>query len=298
MGDVRYDEHYRRVVEAADRAAALRHLADDEVIQALAAASRNRDALLANVLATEAMNRMRRSRLITEHLAEGAFSVDGKCRFTFVNPALGKRLAVEWQEAIGRTCTDVMRLLEDDGREIPPDASPVKRAMQSGETVEWVGRVRGAEGDPFPAVLTVSPVHREGEVEGAVATLRDITQRRRLLARYESLFHHMREPTFFLDEGGALLDLNPAAADVLRAPIPQLRGEHFSRLLAPEDLERATLSFASVLSGERRVDEYTVVRPDGSRVRLRITGVPMYDADGIVGMHGLGEVVRELGNGE
>lgn len=68
MGDVRFTPHDERVANAADAAEALRRMADEEVVMALAAASRRGDPLLANVLATEAQNRMRRTRAALEDL--------------------------------------------------------------------------------------------------------------------------------------------------------------------------------------------------------------------------------------
>lgn len=64
MGDARYGEHYRRLMEASDRAAHVRSMPDEALIQALAHASLSHDPYLANVLATEALNRMGRPRAV------------------------------------------------------------------------------------------------------------------------------------------------------------------------------------------------------------------------------------------
>lgn len=60
MGDARFDPPLARLRAASDRASALAALNDEEVLQALAASSKFDDAYLANVLATEALNRHRR----------------------------------------------------------------------------------------------------------------------------------------------------------------------------------------------------------------------------------------------
>ena len=60
MGDARFEEPLVRVREAADRSAAIEDLTYDELILALGAASRERDAYLANVLTTALLNRSRR----------------------------------------------------------------------------------------------------------------------------------------------------------------------------------------------------------------------------------------------
>ncbi|HVL49525.1 MAG TPA: MEDS domain-containing protein [Candidatus Thermoplasmatota archaeon] len=62
MGDSRYGHHLERLKGSDHPDWEVRSLHDDDVVAALAAASRERDAYLANVLATEALNRLRRAR--------------------------------------------------------------------------------------------------------------------------------------------------------------------------------------------------------------------------------------------
>lgn len=62
MGDRRFDAAYRTLTETPDRPTLLRAMRDEEVVHALAAASRKMDAYLANVLAVELLNRQRRQR--------------------------------------------------------------------------------------------------------------------------------------------------------------------------------------------------------------------------------------------
>lgn len=72
MGDRRYEEPYDRVKGAEDRRGAITGLDDAEVLQALAGASRGGDAYLANILATEALNRHRRNAAWCAAIAMGA----------------------------------------------------------------------------------------------------------------------------------------------------------------------------------------------------------------------------------
>lgn len=60
VGDDRFQDSLAALASAPDRAAALRAMPFDRLLQALAAASRERDPLLANVIATELLNRYRR----------------------------------------------------------------------------------------------------------------------------------------------------------------------------------------------------------------------------------------------
>lgn len=58
MGDVRFNEPYRRVKEAVHPAEVMRRLADEDVIAALTAAAAEGDRFVTNILATTAQNRV------------------------------------------------------------------------------------------------------------------------------------------------------------------------------------------------------------------------------------------------
>lgn len=60
MGDARFEPPLERLRRSADRATEMARLHDEEILQALGAASKESDPYLANVLATEALNRHRR----------------------------------------------------------------------------------------------------------------------------------------------------------------------------------------------------------------------------------------------
>lgn len=60
MGDARFEGSWQRLEQAKDRAGVVRDMPYEELVKALAASSRARDPLLANVLATEMLNRYRR----------------------------------------------------------------------------------------------------------------------------------------------------------------------------------------------------------------------------------------------
>ncbi|HWG90736.1 MAG TPA: hypothetical protein VNZ52_07825 [Candidatus Thermoplasmatota archaeon] len=74
MGDRRFEAPYDRLADADNAVETLRGFRHEEVIEALAAASRKDDPLLANVLATEALNRIARARVIGGAFALGVAS--------------------------------------------------------------------------------------------------------------------------------------------------------------------------------------------------------------------------------
>ena len=144
MGDVRYERPYQRVRQAADRAAAIRALADEDVIAALAVASAEKDPYLANAFASEAMNRVRRKGAIVQAANEGLLSLDPDGRLTYLNPAAERMLGWALEDAVGRSAGEVV------GAEEAP-AALLARVAQTRQPVprhETAYARRG--GSPFP----------------------------------------------------------------------------------------------------------------------------------------------------
>lgn len=301
LGDIRFVPHYQRIRAAGDQAQALRALSDEEIVQALAAASNEGDPYLANVLATEAMNRLRRSRAITTHLAEGAIAVGADLVITFANETLVHILGGSRADYAGHPLDEAIVLREAGGRVVSGTAlCPITRCLAGGVRGEWEGEVAGASGAFVAASFHVAPILREGEVEGVVAAFRDVTERRRVLdalrdseGRYRSIVEQAPFPVFTLDLGVALLSMNDPATRVMEQPREELIGTSMLSHFAEDDRERAASNFAEVLAGRTRTDEYGIVSRGGKTIRARVTGIPMLVGDKVVGAHCIAEDVTE-----
>jgi PAS domain S-box-containing protein len=174
MGDVRYVPYYEAVRDAPDPGEAIRVLDDDGVIAALAAASRAKDPYLANVLATEAQNRMRRARTISATLGEGVFALDMHGRVAFVNAAAERTLGWSREELLGH---DLHSRIHFD---LAPDECPILGVVRTGRArARSDDRFVAQDGTRFPVDYTATPILRDGEPQGVVVVFRDVTERKR-----------------------------------------------------------------------------------------------------------------------
>jgi PAS domain S-box-containing protein len=92
-------------------------------------------------------------------------------------------------------------------------------------------------------------------------------------------------PSYVLDRTGVVRWINPAAAELLG----DVRGRHFTSVVAPEDSRRARESFAQKVLGTSPATEATahLVSTAGKRVSVEISAVPLKDGERVVGVFGL-----------
>ncbi len=92
-------------------------------------------------------------------------------------------------------------------------------------------------------------------------------------------------PSYVLDTTGIVRWLNPAAKRLLG----DVRGRHFTSIVAPEDSRRARELFSRKVLGTSPATDATgvLVSTAGTRVAVEISAVPLKSGDRVVGVFGL-----------
>ncbi|HWH09005.1 MAG TPA: PAS domain-containing protein [Candidatus Thermoplasmatota archaeon] len=304
MGDQRFMRAFERVKSAADRAEAVRSLSDEEVIEALAAASRAAEPLLANVLATEALNRTRRLRASLANLGEGVVALDLDGRVRWANPAAERILGWTREEMLMRDFDALVEHAAYGGGPIPRercDLLGVARtgAPSSGEDDTFTRR----DGARLCVTYNSAPIRSpDGEVEGAVVAFADCTRRKRAereLAesrqRYKSLFDHSPDAIVSLDPDGTIRDANPAAEALTGVPAGSARGRPFASFVHPADLASTARLLGGVGAGGARRGAFRVVRLDGGDVLVDAWAAPIVVDGAVVGVHGVARPAARSG---
>lgn len=247
MGDKRYRRHYDRLRAAPSPQQAMREMADEDVIQALAAASSHQDPFLANVLATEAMNRMRRASAILAHTTLGTISVDGDARVTFANLSFCELVAAPRSDVVGAALGAILQLRNAQDEAVTGTArDPFRVCLVTGEALGWDGVLIRLDGTRREVAMVVSPVLVEGEVTGAVGVVRDITghpPRRQAAPRAAiepaelgigRLFDVSSDAIVVMDGRGRVRLWNPAASRIFGYTREEAFGMLVDQLVPPE----------------------------------------------------------------
>jgi PAS domain S-box-containing protein len=110
--------------------------------------------------------------------------------------------------------------------------------------------------------------------------------------RLDDTLEHINVPSYVIDTAGVIRWLNGAARKV----VGDVRGRQFTSIVAPEETLRARELFARKIVGAVRVTDagLVVLDPDGNRVALEVSSVPLHDGEHVVGVFGqVSEIVEE-----
>lgn len=286
MGDTRFEEPYRRVAEATDRLAVLDLMTSEEVVMALAGASRAQDPLLANVLATEAMNRARRSNVVLDNIAEGIVAVDAQRRVTFANPAALDLLGYARDDLIGQDFHELVHG-RAGGDHVPLDECVIAETLATGRTASWRDHgdgIRRKDGTFFPAKLTSAPIERDGERVGAVIVVSDITREMEddvAIGRLAAVVEHAADAILTLSPEGVVTHANGAVGNVLGHDPASLEGRHVLEIVPAEAHAAAREVLERIRSGQAvRQAEMPHRHADGRVVLTSLTVFPIHDRGG------------------
>ncbi len=111
--------------------------------------------------------------------------------------------------------------------------------------------------------------------------------------RYRSLFENSLDAIFSIDVNGRFRTANPAGIALSGYSLDELRERTFADLCAPEHLEKTMQAFLADLRGEQREIETEMIRRDGARVKVFVSGVPVRAGEKIVGVFGIARDITE-----
>ncbi|MEK0084754.1 PAS domain S-box protein [Benzoatithermus flavus] len=120
-------------------------------------------------------------RLMLDAAADGFYCVDREGRTTLCNAAFLRMLGFERAEdVIGRQLHAVIHHAHPDGSPYPSSECPIYRTAQTGRPAHVGSEIFfRTDGTSLPVEYWVHPIFRNGELEGAVCTFIDITERQR-----------------------------------------------------------------------------------------------------------------------
>lgn len=119
------------------------------------------------------------SNLLLNAVGEGVYGFDSNGNVVFINPAAEQMTGWQAKELLGKNIHEYHHHSHEDGTPYPCDECHIYNTMRDGIERKITNEVFWRkDGTNFPVEYTSTPVFKEGELIGAVAVFRDVSQQR------------------------------------------------------------------------------------------------------------------------
>ncbi|MCW8834699.1 MAG: sigma 54-interacting transcriptional regulator [Colwellia sp.] len=119
------------------------------------------------------------SELLLNAVGEGVYGFDANGHAVFINPAAEQMTGWPAEELLGKNIHEYHHHSHENGEKYPVDECKIYNTMRDGEKRRVTDEVFWRkDGSCFPVEYTSTPVYKDGELIGAVAVFRDVSQQK------------------------------------------------------------------------------------------------------------------------
>jgi PAS domain S-box-containing protein len=222
----------------------------------------------------------------------GVTVTDYAGRFEYVNPAYAHLLDCAPDTLIGRTPWEVTH---------PEDHAVLNTARQQrsqGKTTTYESRLVRADGSTVYVLVTGTPRWRDGEVQGAIVAVTDLTERKQMEealqaseAKYRSIYENVHDVVYRTDFQGILTAVSPSIEKHTGHRPEDVVGRHVLEFYS-EANDYTALAAAMEAAGTVNDVEVRLKGKDGCLIYTSVTARIVSDASGApVGTEG---VLRDI----
>ncbi len=231
-------------------------------------------------------------RLLLNSTAEAIYGIDLNGNCTFCNPATVKLLGYNsTEELLGKNMHALLHHSHADGAPYPDDECEIYVAVRQGRATHVANEVLWrADRTSFPAEYWSYPIHKNGQLVGAVVTFLDRSDRkqaehaiRQSEEKYRKLFENATYGIFLSKPDGTLLDVNPAMVAMLGYDSKEeLLSRNLDRDIYNDPTDRTAIlsQFRNVARVENAETQWR--RKDGKILTVRLNGAAFLGEDGKV----------------
>ena len=216
--------------------------------------------------AREERNRVtQQMQMLLQSTGQGIYGIDLQGSCTFMNRATCEMLGYRPEEALGRNMHELIHHHRPDGSPYPVEECPFFRALKKGEgcraDTEVIWR---RDGTPIPVEYSSFPIFEDGRITGAVVTVVDITERKRVEEKvraseqlFRSIFENAQIGISLYSVSGAQYFTNRALRKMLGYSHDELSSvEKWNRIVHPNERVAEAERYSALLEGKRDGDAW------------------------------------------
>lgn len=237
-------------------------------------------------------------------IGDAVIATDAKAFVKFMNPVAESLTGWKEDEAIGKSLTDVFRILNEHTRQ--PVDNPAQKALQVGRIVGLANHTLliARDGREIHIDDSAAPILEEnGRVNGVVLTFRDITEKRRAEEavrqserKYHTLIDTMSEGILQVGNDDVIQFANKRFCEMFGYNDDELIGQIASEILvaAPQDKDLILKKNESRKEGVSDLYHIRLKKKSGEVRWIQIGGAPVVDAQGkVIGSIGVHTDITE-----
>lgn len=224
---------------------------------------------------------------ILKNMQDAYFRSDLKGLIIMANPAAARIFGYDSpEEMIG---LNAMSLYNN-----PEDRETLYNILkEKNEVLDYTAEGRRKDGSTLWVSMNVQSLFDEkGAVVSIEGFIRDITYRKEaekaLLAgeeKYRNLVENISDVILTLDLNGNITYISPVFEKNYGYTQEEVTGEHFSKFICPDDMDRVINAFKKRLKGEYGSDTFRVIASDGSLRYVRTSLTPLMKNGDVTGLN-------------
>lgn len=163
------------------------------------ASSRARAVKLAEEITRDLKEQKDKDEAILTGIGEGLTATDEKGNIILANPAFTQILGWGENEVIGKKMSEIIPMEDENGSRVQESDRPLSKVLNTGKSINTSNKIYlRKDGTKVPVEITVTPIIREGKVNGIIEIFRDIAKEKevdRMKTEFLSLAsHQLRTP--------------------------------------------------------------------------------------------------------
>ena len=234
--------------------------------------------------------------LLVKHSPHGIIVADASSTIVFVNDAYSRMTGRTRDDYIGARAPYSGWALEEGTM-----VEDYLGRASAGEFEPWETTLASKDGESFPVLVSIGEIRTKSDSVYYSAMVSDITERKRVEAQLrdgEEIFRRIAETSadaiYLIDVDGLITYVSPAVEEILGYRPEEFAGTRFGSHFRPEDLPVVEQAFRKNLGGEEVKNlRLRILNKNGDVVPIEVNSTPVYEADRVVGVQGIGRDVTE-----
>lgn len=190
------------------------------------------DSATVKKLSGQLKSKQQQAEVLLQSITDGIILINNEGKIGLMNMAASKMTEWPVDEGTGIDIKSVIKLAEEDGKELDEQDNPIKIALETGQASSKTLQLIGRGGKTQVVSISVSPLKTsDTEIAGAVAAIRDVTDARgeekRRADFISTASHEMRTPVAAI-EGYLALALNEHVSKIDQKAREYLEKAHSS----------------------------------------------------------------------